>query len=268
MILSVIMPVNRIDDFLKQSLLSVNLQTFKDFELLLICNKKISKSLDFFVKSLNVNFNYKIIPTILDGVAFSANIGIDNAAGKYVARWDSDDLCDPNRFKFQIDELDKEPNLQVVGTKVDLIDENNNLIQFQKFKFFGDNLSIRRALKYRQPLLHSALMFRKEILLANNGYLYGHTSEDHELFIRIARDKSINFKNLENVKTFYRRHLNQLSNSLHLNKHFYETSAFLFSEFLRTLDIMYLIGMLANIPFARKLRSFYRKCLQNYKKNY
>lgn len=266
MILSVIMPVNRIDDLLKQSLFSINSQTFKDFELLLICNKKIYKSLDFIVKGLNINLNIKIIPTILDGVSFSANIGIDNAAGKYIARWDSDDLCDPNRFKFQIDELDKDQNLYVVGTKVELIDENNNLIQFQKFKFFGDNLSIRRALKYRQPLLHSALMFRKEILLANNGYLYGHTSEDHELFIRIARDKSIKFKNLENIKTFYRRHLNQLSDSQHLKKHFYETAAFLFSEFLRTLDIMYIFGIIVNIPFLRKLRITYREFLSNLKK--
>jgi glycosyltransferase involved in cell wall biosynthesis len=191
--LSVIMPVNKLDDFLRQSLLSINSQTFKDFELLLICNKNIENSLDSFIKSLNLDLKYKIISTILDGVAFSANLGIENSTGDYIARWDSDDLCDPNRFSCQINELDKDKNLHVIGTIVELIDENNNTIKIQKFKFFGDNFSIRKALKYRQSLLHSSLMFRTEILFINNGYLYGHTSEDHELFIRIARDKNINF---------------------------------------------------------------------------
>jgi glycosyltransferase involved in cell wall biosynthesis len=264
--LSVIMPVNRLDDFLRQSLLSVNSQTFKDFELLLICNKNIENSLDSFIKSLNLDLKYKIISTILDGVAFSANLGIENSTGDYIARWDSDDLCDPNRFSCQINELDKDKNLHVIGTIVELIDENNNTIKIQKFKFFGDNFSIRKALKYRQSLLHSSLMFRKEILFINNGYLYGHTSEDHELFIRIARDKNINFKNLEHVKTYYRRHPTQLSDSQNLKKHFYETAGFLFSEFLRTRNIMYIFGIIVNIPFLRKFRITYRKFLSNFKK--
>ena len=112
--LSVIMPVNRLDDFLRQSLLSVNAQKFKEFELLLICNKKIENSLDSFIKSLNLDLKYKIISTILDGVAFAANLGIENSTGNYIARWDSDDLCDPNRFSCQINELDKDKNLHVI----------------------------------------------------------------------------------------------------------------------------------------------------------
>jgi len=256
--LSVVMPVGRVDQFLVETLQSVNAQIFREFELILICDSNIYDSLLSLIITNNYSFLYKIIHTRLEGVAFAANLGIAASQSEYIARWDSDDLCTSNRFLCQIKFFESNPEISVIGTRVELIDSKNNIILNHKFKFYQDNKSIRFALKFRQPLLHSSLMFRSEVLFQNKGYMYGHASEDHELFIRIARNSLVRFANLPNVTTFYRRHSSQLSDLTSLHRHFYEIAGFMFSEFLKTGNLFYLIGMFANLPILRKIRYLYR----------
>jgi glycosyltransferase involved in cell wall biosynthesis len=265
MILSVVMPVGRVDDFLHQALRSLDEQSFREFELVVVCNSNIFDSVVDLLNSGCFNFPYRVLHTALPGVAFAANLAIASCNSDFIARWDSDDLCSSNRFKCQIDTFNKNSEIYVIGTSVDIIDENNNINPHQKFKFFLDDDSIRFALKFRQPLLHSSLMFRSKVLFENKGYLFGHASEDHELFIRIARDKSVKFMNLPNVTTYYRRHSLQLSDYSSMDRHFYEIAGFMFSEFLRTLNPLYLVGICANIPFFRKFRYLYRSFLGKFK---
>lgn len=266
MMLSVVMPIARIDKYLSETLLSVASQTFKDFELIAVCDSNLIDELRLLFEGLSLDFNYKIIHTKLKGVAFAANLGVSESESTYLARWDSDDLCDPHRFERQIAEFDADKSLGVIGTKVVIVDEDGVPRDFQKFKLYRDDKSIRRALKYRQPLLHSSLMFRSEILFKNKGYLYGHTSEDHEMFIRIARDPDVGFKNLDDVKTYYRRHSAQLSDIGNQKRHFCEISGFMFTEFLMTLNPLYIVGMLVNFPPFRRLRYRYRSFRQFLKK--
>jgi glycosyltransferase involved in cell wall biosynthesis len=259
--LSVVMPIGRIDQFLEETLLSVEDQTYRDFELIMVCETGMRLELEQFIGRVQVSFPYRILDTKLRGVAFAANLGIAAANGEYIARWDSDDLCDPCRFERQIEELSKDSFLAIVGTKVEIINENGVASRFQKFKFYEMDDSIRRALKYRQPLLHSSLIFRADILFRNKGYLYGHTSEDHELFIRIARDNSLRFRNISDITTYYRRHSAQLSDLSNQKNHFCEIAGFMFSEFLRTGNPLYIFGMIVNFPPLRRIRYGYRRLL-------
>ena len=260
--LSIVMPVARVDNFLNATLDSVQNQTYRNFELIIVCGIDIYQEVLNLMETNKYHFIYKIISTPLRGVAFAANLGIASSSAKYIARWDSDDLCDAARLSRQVQELDANPSLGVIGTKVQIIDECDQPNKFQRFKLYSNNDQIRRALKYRQPLLHSSLIFRADILFNNRGYLYGHTSEDHELFIRIARDESVQFKNLSDVTTYYRRHSSQLSDVSNMKNHFYEISGFMFSEFLRTYNLYYLLGMTVNVPLFRKIRYAYRDLLK------
>jgi glycosyltransferase involved in cell wall biosynthesis len=255
---SITMPVGRVDEFFPITIQSVLNQTYTDYELVIVCGDSIYAEVLEMVEMLGGENTCQVIPTRLAGVAFAANLCLAHARGELVARWDADDLCDPSRLTRQVEEFKKDPALAVLGTRVVIVDENAKPNPFQTFKFYGDNASIRRALKYRQPLLHSALMFRTRILLDAKGYLYGHTSEDHELFIRIARNSTAVFKNLSDVITYYRRHSKQLSDVSHLNNHFVEISGFMWTEFLRTWNPIYMLGAAVNIPFFRRLRHWYR----------
>ena len=252
--ISVVMPVGRIDPFLSETLANVNQQTFRDFELVVVCGMDILDDVSALLRQMAFDFPVQTIGTRLRGVAFAANLGIAHARAELIARWDSDDLCDPQRFARQVEELDKDPNLGVIGTRVLIVDEGGKPNPFQKFKFFETDSQIRRALKYRQPLLHSSLVFRAALLFGNKGYLYGHTSEDHELFIRIARNKDTRFLNIPDIVTYYRRHSSQLSDLSNQHYAFYEIAGFMTTEFLRTWNPLYILGAMVNFPMLRRLR--------------
>jgi glycosyltransferase involved in cell wall biosynthesis len=258
------MPLKNLNPFLLDTLDSISKQSYKFFNLLVICPSSEYAGINKFFSNLSLTFQYEILHTALNGVAFAANLGIAHSTSEFIARWDSDDLSDPHRLQRQIEEFKVDPNLAIVGTRAIIIDENGNPDPFHKFRFYQTSKQIRIALKYRQPFLHSSLMFRREILLANKGYLYGNTSEDHELFIRIARNKNVTFKNIDDVTTYYRRHHDQLSGIHNIKCHFYEVSGFLFTEFLRTRNPLYIVGIIANFPVIRKSRHFYRFLLKSF----
>ena len=255
---SIIMPLARVDDFFRRTLKSVSEQTYCNYELIIICSNYVVDSARKEIILAGLEGNTRFITTPLRGVAFASNLGIAASSGRYVARWDSDDLCERDRLAVQIEYLNKNPEVAVLGTRAVIIDENDQLVLNHHFKFFELDRDIRNALKYRQPLLHSSLMFRREVLFNIKGYSYGHTSEDHEMLIRIARDTKIKFYNLPNVITSYRRYSNQLSDFSRRKIAFAEISGFLFCEFLLTKDFTYILGMIANHPFLRSFRRFWR----------
>ena len=258
-LLSVLMPVARCDYNFKLTLRSVSQQSYLDFVLIIVCPIDIESQVRDLVKEIiRPPICCQILSTGLAGVAFAANLGLSMCNTKYIARWDSDDLCDETRLHEQIKILEERPDVAVVGTRVEIINETGAREEFQKFKFYETDREIRRALKFRQSLLHSSLTFRTDVLFEARGYLYGHTSEDHELFIRIARDKNIRFLNLSGVTTYYRRHGSQLSDISNISNQFYEISAFMFGEFLRTFNMLYIFGIIVNIPPIRKARYRYR----------
>ena len=88
--------------------------------------------------------------------------------------------------------------------------------------------------------------------------MYGNTSEDHEIYLRIARDKNNLFENLEENLFFYRKRKNQLTDLNNAHESFYDISGFLFSEFLRTFNPLYIVGIVAIHPFFRKSRAYIR----------
>lgn len=258
-LVSVLMPVARCDSNFELTLHSVSKQKYRDFVLIIVCPTCIESQVRALVTEIILApMSFQIFPTALKGVAFAANLGISMCKTKYIARWDSDDLCDETRLSEQLHLLETRPDVAVVGTRVEIINESGAKVEFQKFKFYESDVDIRRALKFRQPLLHSSLTFRTATLFNSRGYLYGHTSEDHELFIRIARDKSIRFLNLGGVTTYYRRHAAQLSDISNISNQFFEISAFMFAEFLRTFNLLYIFGILVNIPLVRIFRYKYR----------
>ena len=85
---------------LRESLRSLEQQTYKNFEVILINDGGDS------VETIVVQF-----PTLKvklfelkknNGLSFALNFGLKKCNGKFIARMDSDDICMPNRFEKQL----------------------------------------------------------------------------------------------------------------------------------------------------------------------
>jgi len=114
-LVSVVLPVYNAGPALRQALASIQLQTFREWELIFIDDGSTNGCMAGFRASDDR------IQVVQDGrnlgLAARLNQGIDLARGKYLARMDSDDVAYPFRLERQIEFLDRNPNVDLAGTK-------------------------------------------------------------------------------------------------------------------------------------------------------
>jgi glycosyltransferase involved in cell wall biosynthesis len=153
------MPIITVDELLSIAVDSIKNQTFKDFVCHILCRQLTEDELKRLSELVSGDNRFVLHQLHLNGIAFALNYGLNLVKTKYVARMDSDDICHPTRFEKQLNFLEGNPNYVMVGCRVTLVDERGETIN-KKFKFFEGNQAIRRALKYRMPLCHPAIIFR------------------------------------------------------------------------------------------------------------
>lgn len=87
---TVIIPTHNRKEMLERAIASVQNQTYKDFELIVISDNSTDETNNF-LQSLNYpNFKY-FINTTSKGASAARNIGIQNSSGEYIAFLDDDD---------------------------------------------------------------------------------------------------------------------------------------------------------------------------------
>lgn len=108
-LVSIVTPVYNAERFLAETIKSIQNQTYKNWELLLVddCSKDNSPSI---IKEFQKDDN-RIKYIKLDknsGASVSRNTGIKNASGRFIAFVDSDDLWIPEKLEMQIDYMLKQ----------------------------------------------------------------------------------------------------------------------------------------------------------------
>src|SRR5947209_6717846 len=119
-LVSIIMPVYNGQPFLIQAVDSIVRQTYSDFELIIIDDGSMDRSLDI-VRSYN-DPRIRLLCGPHQGLVPSLNRGIASAQGVYIARMDADDVSDSQRVQLQVEYMKAHPCLAMVGSSALLID--------------------------------------------------------------------------------------------------------------------------------------------------
>ena len=98
--ISVILPAYNGEKTIKQSIESILMQDYKNFELIIINDGSTDKTASI-LKEISDN-RIKIITQKNSGLPEALNSGIRLASGKYIARQDQDDFSHASRFSKQI----------------------------------------------------------------------------------------------------------------------------------------------------------------------
>ena len=100
---SVIMPVYNSEKYLAEAIDSILAQTFQDFEIVAVYDISSDNSLKILRKYAREDSRLKIIVNPEKrGLGYALNQAMQEAQGKYFARFDSDDVNRPYRFKRQV----------------------------------------------------------------------------------------------------------------------------------------------------------------------
>ena len=201
---------------------------------------------------------FKVEETKMKGFCYCLNRAIELCSGKYIARMDTDDLCEETRLALQLKRLKYASVPTIIGCKAIPIDENGQIIESFKLPFYESNEQIRKMLPYRNPIFHSAVMYKKDDIIRAGGYKYDFHAQDHELWIRMSIDKQVQFENINEVLYYYRRHSEQSTNIENSRRHFNDIAGFMVRYFFKTGNPAYLVGAIVTHPFLRKIRTYLR----------
>ncbi len=108
-LVSIITPVYNSEEFLSETIKSIQNQTYKNWRLLLVddCSKDNSSEIIKSFRKEDARIKYIKLEKN-SGAAVSRNVGIKNAEGRFIAFVDSDDLWDSRKLEIQIEYMLKE----------------------------------------------------------------------------------------------------------------------------------------------------------------
>lgn len=198
--LSVILPVFNAGELLHKAWLSVEIQTFGNWELIVIDDGstddawKIFECMDdqrvrFFRDGQN------------KGLAARLNQGLQLARGQYIARMDQDDICYPERFEKQIEFLHQHPEVDLVSVRcltISFGDRPIGVLPFQQHHRDLTSKPWRGFLMAHPTWMGKTEWFRRYYYTSPEPYCF----EDQELLLR-AYSQSV-YATLSEVLFAYR----------------------------------------------------------------
>lgn len=173
--------------FLKQSLESLFEQTFPLDEVVLIIDGPIGNELNQVINEFLKYPNFSIHPLNKNvGLGKALSIGLNVVKNEYVLRFDTDDI----NFNCRVDTSIKfllDNNLDVCSSDILEFNENiNDLNLVKKVPYSHD--AILKYAKWRSPMNHMAVLFRKSIILKNGSYENVLNFEDYFLWCKLLKN--------------------------------------------------------------------------------
>lgn len=173
-------------EYLCESVKSVFSQTLPPDEVIIVEDGPLTDALYSALTDLkDIYPAIKIIKLpVNSGLGIALNEGLKYCSHELVARMDTDDLCFPDRFEKQIGFMSSHPEIAASsGSIEEFEDDISNVISVKKVP--STYAEIAEFIKYRNPLNHPAVMFRKSAVVAAGGYQHFPLFEDWYLWSRM-----------------------------------------------------------------------------------
>ncbi len=207
MTVSIIMGIYNCAETLRDAIESILNQTFTDWELIM-CDDGSRDATYAIASEYSARFPQKIITLKNDqnfGLNATLNKCLSFAKGRFIARMDGDDLCDPSRLEEEVAVLENEKDIAIVSTGMSFFDENGSWgnLQFPAYPQKQDFLK-------GTPFCHAAAMVRKEAFDAVGGYSVESKLlrvEDYHLWLKMYRE-GFKGKNIQKILYSMRDDLN------------------------------------------------------------
>ena len=183
--MSVVMNVWNRATIVGDSIESILGQTYKNIELIIVDDGSTdnTKSVVEAFRDSRIRF----FPRPHLGLVASANFGIAQAQGKYIARLDSDDLSSSDRIQEQVAALENDSSAVMCYTDFSVFGENAH--DLKHGRFVRNSMLIALKMCFVCPLYHTTVMYRRDAINRVGGYLPATpVAEDYNLYTRLISE--------------------------------------------------------------------------------
>lgn len=188
---SVLVPVYNAAQHLDAAFAGISEQDFVDWELVAVDDASTDASGEILKQWADRDARIRVVrnPTNL-GQTPSLNRGLAQCRGRWVARQDADDISRPDRLSVQMRYLARHPQTALLGTQGVLIDERGAKIGLLDVP--EDAEAISWCAPFLNPFLHTAVIFRRDIVQREGGYDESfRIAQDYELWTRLAAGHAV-----------------------------------------------------------------------------
>ena len=123
---SVIVPIYKVEKYIRDCINSIITQSYRDMELILVDDGSPDNSAviaEEIVKNAGFS-NYKLIRTENRGVSAARNTGIENSTGDYIIMVDADDVLVENFLFDFYEEIKKHPDSDIISCGFEILHED------------------------------------------------------------------------------------------------------------------------------------------------
>jgi glycosyltransferase involved in cell wall biosynthesis len=196
---SVLMSVYKKENakYLEESLTSIFNQTVKPNEVVLIKDGPLSSELEYVISNFLIAYQNFHVYSLEEnkGLGYALNHGLKYCRNEVVFRMDTDDISLNNRARIQLDYLNRNPDVTVLGSYIQEFVENDKDDLYSKEVPLND-CEIKKMLKKKNAFNHPSVVFKKSHILAVGGYIELKFNEDYFLWVRIA-EKGYKLANID-----------------------------------------------------------------------
>ncbi len=164
---SILMTVYNAEPYVRASIDSLIAQTFPDWELIAVDDGSKDASLSVLMEYADTRV--RVFPLGKNiGRTSALRFAFEQARSEYIAVLDADDISSRDRLARQVEFLDRHPDVVLVASWAQLIDEQGKV--FDELIPPSAQDELMDCLGWTNPIVHSSIMYRRKLAQEVGGY--------------------------------------------------------------------------------------------------
>jgi glycosyltransferase involved in cell wall biosynthesis len=215
-VISIIIPVKNGMPYIRETLESIQCQTYQNFEVLVWDNGSTDGTVELLKQWIPSKLNGTVVADQPMSYPLSLAALVDLSKYEFIARIDADDVMLPTRLVRQLSVMQSNSHLGVLGSHMYVMDEVGEITGSYGDLPRAHESIMFRLLGTRNPVPHPSVMLRKSMVLAAGNYHDVYGVDDLDLWLRMADHGDIHIDS--QYLTIYRILANSVTRELIANQ--------------------------------------------------
>jgi glycosyltransferase involved in cell wall biosynthesis len=204
-VVSVIMAVRDVHEYLALAIESILGQSFGDLEFIIVEDGATEETAAIVDAYASRDGRIRVFKERACGLTRCLNVGIRAARGEFIARMDADDVSWRDRFERQLSYLRAHPEIIALGSRARYINASGTPMFVRVMPETDEEISSCHLTDWGGFIIHPSAMIRADAIRKIGGYdEFFLKAQDYDLWFRLAKIGKL--ANLADVLIDYRYH--------------------------------------------------------------